>query len=53
MTRQTIKVKVKVELEGEMEVNAEDLFYMSIEEYVDAKFDHYWDITDYIQAEVV
>lgn len=50
---QTVKVKVKVQFEEVMEIDAEYLVDSTIEEYVDDNFEHEWDITDYIQVEVV
>jgi hypothetical protein len=54
MTRQTIRVKVKIELEEEMEINAWHLRDMSIEEYIHENFQYeIGDIVDYIEHEVV
>jgi len=49
---QTVKVKVKVQFEEVMEIDAEYLVDYTIEEYVDENFENEWDITDYIQVEV-
>ena len=50
---QKVKVKVKVQFEEVMEIDAEHLFDYTIEEYVDENFEHEWDIVDYIEVEVV
>tara|TARA_Y100000361_G_C11064232_1_gene292133 strand:+ start:201 stop:356 length:156 start_codon:yes stop_codon:yes gene_type:complete len=50
---QTVKVKVKVQFEEVMEIDAEYLVDYNIEEYVDENFEHEWDIADYIEIEVV
>lgn len=50
---QTVKVKVKIQLEEVMEIDAEGLVDTTIEEYVEENFEHEWDIADYIEVEVV
>ena len=49
---QKVKVKVMVQFEEVMEIDAGHLVDYTIEEFVDENFENWWDIADYIEVEV-